>query len=529
MQSYLMGIIWRCGAYNIQEDFIIMEKMVSMIERVTVFLQGAEITRKAAVKLEKGENKIVLGGLPGAILPQSLSAAVEGAGLLRVNYRQNYLQPAQGVPALEALRKKLEDCEDRQRKNENALTVQEAALAFLQSNQCVVGEKGISVGELEAMAKYQQTGAEEILEKKRVLLKEAEKLEEEHAALLTVVEGYRNEPARPTGEVELVLQAEAAGEAQIGLSYFVQDAGWTVKYELRVKDVSSPAVLLCKGDVVQTTGEDWENVGLKLSTGAPSMGGPHPKVAPWYVDLWQPEKVNRRMAKQAEMEYAVDKEMAEPVKMMADMSFASVEHTATSIEYALPMAESVPSQGDAHTVELFQREMEAKYYYYTAPKLDLAVYLVAAVKGWENLDILEGEASIMLGNTFVGTAYITTEAGEDEMEVTLGKDSGILVSREKDRDFAAKAMLGTSRKDTRQWTIAVRNTKATPVHIEVVDQVPVSVNKELVVEPVEVSGGAFEKDTGLLKWEADIEAGGAKEWKVEYVASYPNGRRVELD
>ena len=53
---------------------------------------------------------------------------------------------------------------------------------------------------------------------------------------------------------------------KLKVSYVVINAGWNAMYDVRALNTKSPLQLSYKANVFQSTGEDWKNVKLKLST-----------------------------------------------------------------------------------------------------------------------------------------------------------------------------------------------------------------------------------------------------------------------
>ena len=64
----------------------------SKITAVTVFLNRAQVTREVKTRLEAGETRLVVQGLPAAFDPQSVQVEASGKFILRgVAHRQNFL------------------------------------------------------------------------------------------------------------------------------------------------------------------------------------------------------------------------------------------------------------------------------------------------------------------------------------------------------------------------------------------------------------------------------------------------------
>jgi uncharacterized protein (TIGR02231 family) len=86
---------------------------------------------------------------------------------------------------------------------------------------------------------------------------------------------------RPSNDIVIKLSSPAAKRVDLEVRYLIYQASWTPGYDVRAKDTQSPIRIDYRADVVQLSGEDWENVRLKLSTGNPSMGGTPPVVSQW--------------------------------------------------------------------------------------------------------------------------------------------------------------------------------------------------------------------------------------------------------
>lgn len=67
------------------------------------------------------------------------------------------------------------------------------------------------------------------------------------------------------------------------ITYLVQKAGWYPTYNIRVKDVVSKLQLEMNANVYQTSGENWNNIKLVLSTGNPNDNNSKPLINPWFI------------------------------------------------------------------------------------------------------------------------------------------------------------------------------------------------------------------------------------------------------
>ena len=67
--------------------------------------------------------------------------------------------------------------------------------------------------------------------------------------------------------------------------------------------------------------------------------------------------------------------------------------------------------------------------YYTVPKLDPSVYLVAQITDLDELNLIPGSATIFHDGSYLGTTYINPNSLRDTMDLSLGKTNNITVKR----------------------------------------------------------------------------------------------------
>ena len=72
------------------------------------------------------------------------------------------------------------------------------------------------------------------------------------------------------------------------LRYAVPGASWAPSYDARLHVAERAVELSYFGLVRNSTGEDWNDVALTLSTARPNLGGGAPELRPWIVDVAQP-------------------------------------------------------------------------------------------------------------------------------------------------------------------------------------------------------------------------------------------------
>jgi len=170
----------------------------------------------------------------------------------------------------------------------------------------------------------------------------------------------------------------------------------------------------------------------------------------------------------------------------------------TTITFDVVVPYTIPSDGKVQTVEIQRIKAPADYKYVTLPKLSQLAYLTANITDWAKLSLQTGEATLYFENSFVGKSTLNVNQLKDTLSISLGTDNSILVKREKRKDFTSRKVIGANRTDTYSFLLTIRNNKSNPIEITLNDQIPVSSNSSINVDPVELSGGKLDQQTGEL-------------------------------
>jgi len=198
----------------------------------------------------------------------------------------------------------------------------------------------------------------------------------------------------------------------------------------------------------------------------------------------------------------------------------------TNIEFNIDNPYSIPSDGKQYLVEINQVDLPASFQYYVAPKLSTDVFLTAQLTDWNKYNFLSGEANLFFEGTFIGKSLIDTRAVTDTLNLSLGVDKNIVVTRTLQKELTEKQTLGSNKKETKNWLIDIKNRKSQPVNLLVEDQVPVSQNSAIEVETQELSGGKMDKETGKVAWSVAVNAGDEKKYQLKYQVKYPKNQSV---
>jgi uncharacterized protein (TIGR02231 family) len=512
----------------------------STVQEVTVFLNGAQVMRSAKIEFPAGNTAFRFTNLPEGIDPQSVQVKGQGSfTILSVVHQINYLAGQKKPREIILLEDSLRIFEEKLAFNNSMLQVYKTEEDLLMANKSIGSEeKGIVVSELKMAADFFRTRMADIKKEQLNIARENKYLNEKIEKLRKQLNNINSNLNKPTSEVLISVEAAKEGIGKIQLTYIVSQAGWIPVYDIRAIDVNSPVTLIYNAKVFQHTGENWENVRLKLSTADPRQRGDKPNLTSWYIDFNQSSGGFGYMqnvpqltrAKKAEAGILEDKLIAEtPEESATTADYTEILQHQTNLEFSIKVPYDVPSDNKQYTINIQEYKLPATYQYYCAPKLDRDAFLIARVTGWENYNLLPGEMNLFFEDTYIGKSYLNLRQTTDTLDLSLGRDKNIIITRAKLTDYTADKMLVNTRQKTRGWEISIRNNKKQQVKLVLEDQFPVSMNKDIQVEPVEYSGGSYNKETGKIKWQLIMNPSEDKKIRIAFTVKYPKDKDVIID
>ncbi|HEY0739930.1 MAG TPA: DUF4139 domain-containing protein [Chryseosolibacter sp.] len=517
------------------------EKTVeSKITSVTVFLNRAQVTREAKTRVDAGKSILRLKGLTSQLDQQSIQVAGKGNfTILGISHEQNYLTELNLPRQLASLRDSIELTQRQIALQNSQKEILNREEQMLLANQKIGGtNQNLTAAELKGMADFFRTRLADIIQARMKHDQTIKKLNEKLAKLQRQFNEENDLYARNTSAILISVSAEAATNADLAINYVVNNAGWFAVYDLRTLNTKSPVQLNYKANVYQSTGEEWKNVRLKLSTANPSLGGLKPELANWYLNFYQPPyqlqgrapgvAMRKSEMPQMQREVASEEDASEvaPAPAETTSQYVTTIQTSLNTEFDISLPYTVSSSNKPTLVEIRNYELKADYNYASAPKLDNDAFLIARATGWEDFSLLPGEANVFFEGTFVGKSYIDPNSIKDTLNVSLGRDKRIVVKREKMKDFSSRKLIGSNQRETRAFEISVRNTKTELVKITLEDQVPISQNSQIEVTVSDVGGARYNKDNGKLIWELTLQPNETKKVVYKYEVKYPKDRVV---
>lgn len=512
------------------------KEIATGIDDVTVFLSGAQINRSGKGNLPAGNSQVIFRNLPSVVVPQSVQVSGKGSfTILAVQYQVNYLKDQEVTPRMKSLTDSLELINDKINAENNLLFAYNSEEQLILANKELGGaNSGVSIVALKEAAEYFRTRLVDVKNKQTQQNKKIKELNEKKTKLTQQLNEENARKNQPSGEIVVTVYCTAATPASFDLSYVVNQAGWVPSYDLRVSDLTKPVDLALKANVFQTSGETWDKVKLTLSTGNPSVNNSKPQMNTWFLRYYQPytetyykKEKSAAPSRAAEMKTAVADEEVAFANTAAN--YVATSENPTNFEYTVSIPYTINSSNKQTTIEIQKNQLNAIYEYYAVPKLDKDAFLLARVHGWEGLNLLNGEMNLYYENTYVGVSYLNAAISKDTLDFSLGRDKSISIERKRSKEFSSKKLIGINQKATVGWDYALKNKKSTGIKIVVEDQVPVSTDKDIEVEVLELSKGSHNISNGFVTWKFEMKPAENKTFKMGYSVKYPKDKDIILE
>ncbi len=506
----------------------------SRVDSVVVYPYQVQVTRTASVTVS-GPGEIVLPGLPGALVDNTVRIKATGLRIGEVQVKQGYL--AEPTPEVKRLELRVRQLEDELKGLDNEAAVLRAREDFLNS---------VKLGAPELIAKDLGQGRIAVESWRAALNFVGDELGRVKARGITLgrereekqrlLEAARQEYAAARAAVESRKQVVfdydgAAGTYRIEVAYAVAGAAsWSPYYELRARPGDGKVEVSYFARLEQRSGEDWEGVKVVLSTTTPVAGMVAPEPVPWFVSLASDEAYDRRLKRPlpAPAAKAESFDGAMAVGLMQE-EIRTVE-TGISLQYVIPGRVSLKSGEAAKKLPLTTVSLPAEYEYLAVPRMREQAFLTGQLANTSDFVFMAGQANTYVGDEYTGSTWIGTVAPQESVRLSFGTDDRVKVKRELVKSFKSKGgLFSKTEKLSYVYKTTVENYQPKPITISIIEQVPISQQGEVKVSVTKVEPKPYEerKDIGGYVWKPTLETRGKFTINLEFAVEYPAGRRVD--
>ena len=512
----------------------------SAVDAVTVYPDGASVTRVITADVAAGDTTLVAKDFPLGLDVSSLR--VEGTAAASLVIGAIDAKPPRAAPPvnLPEIDKRIEALKDERANLDDAIASATArrkfAERFAEASPAGLGEKG----EARPIAEWRTAFvavAEEVAAADAAI-REAERKQRGIDREVARLEADRASKPPSKLEVRIDLAANEPTRATLKVTYAVRHARWVPLYDARLdtgaRDRKPALELVRRAEIVQTTGEDWSNVALAVSTVRTARGGNAPDLSSLIVQyppaLPAPMGAVMDTARQRALPAAPA--ASEAMEKRAEERQAAVEVSAFQTAFRVPGRVSVGTSEGPKSLRISTATIAPDLAIRSAPVVDPTAFLEASFTQSEDAPLLPGKVSIYRDGMFVGAARMAAAGKEEQVRLGFGADDKVKIERSvvKRNEGSAGLIVTTAKTDERAFKTSVRNGHDFPVKIVITDQLPVSENEDIQVEMLPSTTAPTATNVrdkrGVLEWAFEVKPGEVRDINFAWRVRWPKDKAV---
>ena len=574
----------------------------SKIDTVHLYQNRAKIYRNTTFKLKRGNNKIILTDLPEALYDWSIR------GILPKNYPGKILSiSVEKKSLIKKRQKKVQEIESKLNKLKekdkillDELTSINSQKKFINSildftNETASKELATRIPKIEVWDKTLKYTTKKIkrlqsekrtIEKKRKDLgKKVQVLEYELSQLVgykyfqnyqklneaimhnqtsLAVQSFGNfnrDYARKKNllkandgkldiEKRVILNIYSTKEKEINFqfNYIVPNTYWVMRYDIRASKVKRKVNISIHGNINQSSGEDWNDVKLILSTGAPVSSIRVPILSYWFLDIDYPQKKYRdnfsyyKSKKSSRSKgLAVTDEMDNSISKISNVPQSSVKQKGSSFEITFPIRQTILSSSKYQKKFIKEFKLEGgkdlDFYYQVVPAKSNVSYLRVKAKNTTSIPWLTGKAQLFFEQEFMGITSLLYTPIKQKRDLVLGVENRITSKKILIKKFEDKSgVFGGNRQIKYSYQITTHNKTGKLSKIILNDTLPISRNKKITVEIKNLNVpfmkdkktlNSYEYKIGKRKWELKLQPGEKRKINYDVVITFDKETKVK--
>lgn len=546
MKKILYALLFVCSLVNAQTPEKSLPTFKSNLSHATIYFgTGAQLTHTAEVSFSKGNQEVIINNVSNNLDANTIQITCpENVVLLSNRFVPKSETTTYTNPAIAKMDDSLKMYGKQIKTHQTNYALQEELLS--KASKLIEGYTGNTKNsygeEVIKLVEFYTTKIQTYRNEMNTISSKIEDISEKVGEISRRRElaTYTNKTTNKNiGQIILQVLAKEATKAEIELSYFTNYAGWTPSYEMRVKSIDNNFKLGYKANVAQNTGIDWVNTKLTLSTNNPSQGNQTPILTAWYLQTYVPQLYNQ-MARSRQMaasntttNYLNEVVVVSGANKQAAKEFTSdisnylqVNESQLFTSFDIDLPYDIPADGKSYSVAIKDEELKATYKHYAVPKLDKDAFLMAEISDWESLDLLPGEANIIMDGKYVGKSYIDPNSTSDTLNLNLGRDKRISIKRQLVKDNNKTKIKGDYKTETFTYEIVVKNNKKQALNLLLKDQYPLSREKDIETILLDDGGAEVNTELGVLNFKLVIPANESVKKRFSYSVKYLKDKNI---
>lgn len=516
-----------------------MTELETRISKVSIFRDGARVTRVGKAHLGKGAQRVTVGKITE--LAQRDSFRVKGRGpakLSSIDVQQvsQVYEPSEDVKPLHEELKQLQKQYDE---TKDEIEFHNAKLANLKSMTTEFSNHfglvyAANEGEITQLTEMDKKSSKLMLDTQRTMRELEDKLQE----ITKKIEVVRANIGRigsvrrteMTNTVEVALEVSEEADIELDITYQTQNAHWLPIYDVDLRPGDSKLRRMAL--LYNRTGEDWNKVDIVVSTAtARPIEAIEP--TPYYVGVYDPAEERARIDSR-KMKRALAMPSAAPMAAKAvappapppeiEEEFAEPTETISGIAtYELPKPVSIPSDNEKHPVTLFEESLSSETVHYWYAEGMAEVVAQDKVTNADNV-ILPGTVRVYAEGDYIGETTLPQISPRESFKIGTRIAQDVKAEKKLTHREVEKAGVTHGKlKRSYGYRLEIQSFSKHAIEIDIFDRIPHSLNPVIEVKVDWEKTGTKSQNLGVAEWHRTIQPNQKAMVEYEYDVSWEKG------
>ncbi|MFQ5834067.1 MAG: mucoidy inhibitor MuiA family protein [Candidatus Thorarchaeota archaeon] len=515
--------------------------MDTRIEDVTVFRDGARVTRKGRVTLSPGPHKVFITGITDSAQEDSFRVKGKGKATLSaidVRRRQEVFEPEEDSKPLHDELKNLE--RERKRISDEIETYSQRLgnlegmiVDFSGTFGMLYAADEADIERLSEMDEKSGKLREDTKKKLRALEEKLQKIDDEIQIVRSRIGALASKRRIETFyDLEISIETQKESKVELEVTYQADGAGWNPSYDLDLHPAKAKVRKIAM--IGNHTSESWHEVNLTVST-ATARPVEAVEGTPFIISAYDPEmmkrkrteraasmrraKMDKRPASKSVAALAAPPPPAPPPEIVEEFAEATEAASGISV-YELPKTVTIPFDGDRHPVTLMEEEFDSDTIHYWYADGMAEVVAQDEITNGDTV-LLPGKAKVYAEGDYIGESSIAFISPREKFKLGTRvaydvKASKKLIEREVEKAGITRAKLRREYK----YQLKIESFSKQPVKMQVFDRIPHSLTTSIEVKTDWEKLNAKKHELGVIEWLLNIEPKQKKEIDYDYVVEW---------
>jgi len=531
----------------VSPSFVFADTIIARIAPtdVTVFTQGAEVTRKGQITLPSGIHEIVIPDMlqhPGG--PQTPEVSISGATLISEKWQDKSPTPVAEPDTQEykAAKLKLTATQDAvtalNDEIATSLLTKSAAKAQIEFLKSLASSDALPDGidtlrDLSRMISAETLSARELMQDADILARKLGKdlpdLEKASVEAQRIVDTLLP-PPNDFAQLTLTVSVSTATTSDLSITYLTDKAGWRPIYDLRLTTGETPKLIIDRGvGIGQYSGERWKDVNLTLST-VSFNDQPEPRpVRTKRLRISEPVPVEKRtLSARSQADFsAVSEPIIEAPVIIEEAGSAYTDLSGIAAQYIIEVPMSLDSSDEYSRVTLGSLDFDAVIEARAIPRNNETAFRMVTFINDCGERLLPAAANLYVDGRRIAETFIDQIVSGAETEIGFGPIHGLRLTRTiLNRNEGDRGIISRSNENTKTVRIDVENLTDKAWAVTLLDRVPFTEQEDLSIDwsAAPRPTTTDHKDRrGVLHWDLNLEAGETQSVKLDTKITWPEG------